>query len=157
MIQFACPSCDNQLQVPPSAAGKTAKCTCGTHIQVPAAEPQVAGNAPNEGSIWDDLPDTQSTPSHSPAAAPHPMPSAGGGSDALAGAAAELRREDAMAQASQGRSSPFNGKTMIGLLMIIGAIVWFFGGLAAGIIFFYPPILLIFGIVTMIKGLLGGE
>ncbi len=35
-----------------------------------------------------------------------------------------------------------------------GAVVWFFGGLAAGIIFFYPPILLIIGIIAIIRGVM---
>jgi len=45
------------------------------------------------------------------------------------------------------------GQVMLGLLMIIGAIVWFVGGLFAGYIFFYPPILLIIGLFTMVKGM----
>ena len=44
-----------------------------------------------------------------------------------------------------------------GLLMILIAAVWFFAGLAAGIIFFYPPILFIIGVVAFIKGLAGGR
>jgi hypothetical protein len=46
------------------------------------------------------------------------------------------------------------GKGVLGgvLLMII-ALIWFFGGLAAGYIFFYPPILFIFGVVGVVKGL----
>lgn len=44
-----------------------------------------------------------------------------------------------------------------GLLMIVIAIVWFVVGLAGGIIFFYPPVLLVIGIVAMIKGMMGGE
>lgn len=39
----------------------------------------------------------------------------------------------------------------IGLMLL--AVVWFFGGLAAGIIFFYPPILFIIGIVAVVRGL----
>jgi hypothetical protein len=44
-----------------------------------------------------------------------------------------------------------------GLLAMIGAIVWFFGGLAFGIIFFYPPILFVIGLVAFIGGLVKGE
>ncbi|MBN2485767.1 MAG: hypothetical protein JXB34_07310 [Bacteroidales bacterium] len=39
-----------------------------------------------------------------------------------------------------------------GVAMIAIAIVWFFGGLFAGRIFFYPPVLLFFGIVAVVKG-----
>jgi hypothetical protein len=44
-----------------------------------------------------------------------------------------------------------------GLLMIVGAVVWFCGGLAFDIIFFYPPILLVLGIITTVKGFMGRE
>jgi hypothetical protein len=39
-----------------------------------------------------------------------------------------------------------------GLLMIIIAVVWFVLGLMGGIIFFYPPILFVVGVVALIKG-----
>ena len=44
-----------------------------------------------------------------------------------------------------------------GIIMIAIAIIWFFVGLAAGYIFFYPPILFIIGIYALIKGLLQGN
>lgn len=47
------------------------------------------------------------------------------------------------------------GKIALGLLMMLGAVVWFVLGLAADKIFFYPPILFLFGIGSVIKGFLG--
>ena len=44
-----------------------------------------------------------------------------------------------------------------GLVMIAIAVVWFFGGMAVGIIFFYPPILAVIGIFALIKGLATGN
>jgi len=44
-----------------------------------------------------------------------------------------------------------------GIIMIVIAIIWFFGGLAAGYIFFYPPILFIIGVYALIKGLFQGN
>lgn len=44
-----------------------------------------------------------------------------------------------------------------GVAMIAIAIVWFVLGLAANRIFFYPPILLIIGVVAVIKGLADGN
>jgi hypothetical protein len=41
-----------------------------------------------------------------------------------------------------------------GVVMIAIAVVWFFGGLAAGYIFYYPPILFAIGIYALIKGLI---
>jgi len=49
------------------------------------------------------------------------------------------------------------GKVGSGAGMMLLAVVWFVGGLAAGYIFFYPPILLIIGLVTMITGLCGSS
>lgn len=47
------------------------------------------------------------------------------------------------------------GQIGFGILMMIGAIVWFVGGLMADIIFFYPPILFVLGLVSMITGFVG--
>jgi hypothetical protein len=47
------------------------------------------------------------------------------------------------------------GKIALGLLMMLGAVVWFVLGLAADRIFFYPPILFILGIASVVKGCLG--
>jgi len=44
-----------------------------------------------------------------------------------------------------------------GLLMMLIAVVWFVVGLAAGIIFFYPPILLVIGLVAFVKGMMGRD
>jgi hypothetical protein len=41
-----------------------------------------------------------------------------------------------------------------GIAMMIGAVVWFVLGLKAGIIFFYPPVLFVIGIVAFVKGLI---
>ena len=46
-----------------------------------------------------------------------------------------------------------NGKVISGILMMVGAVVWFVVGWASGYIFFYPPILFIIGVVALIKGL----
>ena len=39
-----------------------------------------------------------------------------------------------------------------GIAMMVGAVVWFCDGLAFDRIFFYPPILFVFGIVAVVKG-----
>ncbi|MFL5338725.1 MAG: hypothetical protein ACJ8F7_01045 [Gemmataceae bacterium] len=44
-----------------------------------------------------------------------------------------------------------------GLLMVLGAVVWFILGLFFGWIFFYPPILFILGLVRLIMSLMGRE
>lgn len=50
------------------------------------------------------------------------------------------------------------GTVFSGILMMAGAVIWFFGGLAFGILFYYyPPVLFIVGLITAIKGLFGSE
>ncbi len=49
------------------------------------------------------------------------------------------------------------GPMVAGILMMVGAAVWFFAGLAAGVIFFYPPVLFVLGIISFFKGLFGSD
>jgi hypothetical protein len=44
------------------------------------------------------------------------------------------------------------GTLLAGIGMMVGAVVWFVGGLMFDIIFFYPPILFILGLVACVKG-----
>ncbi|MCR9171321.1 MAG: hypothetical protein NXI10_02435 [bacterium] len=47
-----------------------------------------------------------------------------------------------------------NGGIIGGSLAIIGSIVWFFGAwIYMDIIFFYPPVLLVIGIVALVRGI----
>jgi hypothetical protein len=57
----------------------------------------------------------------------------------------------------QGWFGSLNAGLIGGLLMMLIAIVWFVAGLAAGFIFFYPPILLVIGFIAVIRGLLNRE
>ncbi|MFO0937568.1 MAG: hypothetical protein U0798_13740 [Gemmataceae bacterium] len=50
-----------------------------------------------------------------------------------------------------------NGGVLIGLLSMIGAIVWFVLGLMGNRIFFYPPILFVIGLISFIKGLVSSN
>jgi hypothetical protein len=44
-----------------------------------------------------------------------------------------------------------------GVLMMVVAVIWFFGALALNWIFFYPPIMFVLGFIAVVKGLLGHE
>lgn len=60
--------------------------------------------------------------------------------------------------AQRSRSSVNSKAVYSGIGMIVLSIVWFFGALLfLDRIFFYPPILLIIGIVTMVKGFKGED
>ncbi len=41
--------------------------------------------------------------------------------------------------------------------MMAGAVIWFVVGLAAGWIFFYPPVLFVLGIVAVVRGFMGAD
>jgi hypothetical protein len=44
-----------------------------------------------------------------------------------------------------------------GVVMMVVAVVWFVLGLFVGWLFYYPPILFIFGLVAVVRGLMGAE
>ena len=50
-----------------------------------------------------------------------------------------------------------NREIVAGICMMVGAALWFFLGLAAGIIYFYPPILFVLGIAAIFRGYSGGD
>jgi len=47
------------------------------------------------------------------------------------------------------------GTIAAGVAMMLGAVIWFGLGLLLGILFYYPPVLFIIGLVTCFKGLAG--
>jgi hypothetical protein len=53
----------------------------------------------------------------------------------------------------EGWFGSLNAGVIGGLLMMLLAVVWFVGGLAVGIIFFYPPVLRVLGFIALVKGL----
>jgi hypothetical protein len=74
-----------------------------------------------------------------------------------------LSRKEALAQSEQeggffaAEKKGFSMGMLGGLLMMAIAAVWFFVGMAAGYIYFYPPILFVMGIVALIKGMADGN
>jgi hypothetical protein len=50
-----------------------------------------------------------------------------------------------------------NAGVILGVLMMVGAVVWFVLGIFAGWVFYYPPILFIVGIVAVVKGIARGK
>ena len=131
---------------------------CQQPIQVsnaPAAFDSYQQPAPvsNGDDLWGDLPvsDMRAPSITNLPAAPVRQPSGGTQSGvanqyiANAQAQQSARREDA--------TSWGNGKIISGIAMIIGSLVWFFGGLLMGVIFFYPPILFVLGVIALLNGI----
>ena len=55
----------------------------------------------------------------------------------------------------ESRSGATGNTALGGIALMALAALWFFGGLAVGYIFFYPPILFLIGLVTFLKGVFG--
>lgn len=69
----------------------------------------------------------------------------------------DIKRRTKATTTRSGGFGSVNAGVAGGILMIIIAVVWFIGGLAVGYIFFYPPILLVLGIIAIVKGGLGNN
>ena len=66
-----------------------------------------------------------------------------------------LRREHGTDYHGQG-GSIVNGGVIGGALAMIGAVIWFFAGIVyLDMIYFYPPILFVFGLMGVMKGVMG--
>ena len=167
VIEISCASCSRQLRVDASAAGKMVKCPCGTTSAVPTGGP---------------APPSSPMPAHDPFGMPvdndadDPFgslssedgfgnvdgdPFSSGGRYEVDSTPAYMKNPKAgntkkKKSPSQSSSSGADmGQVLGGIGMMVGAVIWFVVGLFAGVIFFYPPILLIIGFATMIKGFLG--
>ena len=78
--------------------------------------------------------------------------------------AAEAKEQESRARRKQGRERSSGGERSGfsispavggGLVMMVIAVIWFVVGLAAGILFYYPPIMFVLGFVGFIRGLFG--
>lgn len=166
-IKVACDKCDWQATVKDDRAGKKGKCpTCGEPVLVPV--PSAIPDDPDQAAYaalleGDDDPTPSSPVSYSAPVAPKPysLPNH------------ETKRDVPAARTTKSPATKFDyrpkervrerrgitisGGVIVGLLMMGGAALWFFVGLAAGRIFFYPPILFIIGLINLIRSLFGHE
>jgi hypothetical protein len=174
-ITFGC-DCGKQFTVADEFAGKRTKCpACKSALIVPEAAPTTPP-APEEEPLSDEdkafralaeAPDpepsftparrdpatTDAPPRRSfPASPPPPPPPA----------PARKRKPRFDAHSSDGKYERRRGPAIAispavagGLLSIVIAVAWFGLGLAADRIYFYPPIMFLFGLVAVVRGLLG--
>jgi LSD1 subclass zinc finger protein len=171
-IRMDCPGCGKLLMVPASAEGKQIRC--------PSCQQSFVLEVPDEDREDDDQ---QPAESSIPAAS-SPPPFSGGAIAPLPQQAANFPAPLNAAQANStenpividpGMIDPGAAKTeqyqhgfglehrgwdagmMGGLAMMAIAAIWFFGGLAFDVIFFYPLILFVIGVVGFVKGMLTGN
>ena len=155
-----CPGCGRQYKVWGEMAAKAMKCTCGELLRPAGQGPAASAPAPATvafGSFLDEAlaePTSSASPESDvygtlPAPPPRRAPAY---STAPTPAAFESR------DSGYGRKkSAFGSGTVLGGLGVMAlAALWFFGGLAVGYIFFYPPILFLIGLGMFLKGIFAG-
>ena len=137
-IALTCPGCNRSMKVKDDFAGQRALCPfCKAEVQVP----DQGSNDRPEPAEYDLVPDERDERDHRDDRD-------------------NRRRPRLSADDEDIRKTPrsgMSGGVLSGILMMLGAVVWFFGALALNWIAFYPPILFIVGFVTFIKGLTGSE
>ncbi len=173
-IQWTC-SCGKVLQAKEEFAGRRSRCPGCGEVQVvpqneedeaPAPPPppprasaaQSASGSSRRRVVVED--DDDAPPPPPP---PSPSPFANLDEDEEPSEPKKKKKKKPLATASRGggvfgpESYGMSKGVIGGLIMMLIAIVWFVGGLACDIIFFYPPILFIIGLVAFVKGLFEGN
>jgi hypothetical protein len=164
-IPMTC-ACGRSLRIKDEFAGRRAKCPgCGTVLHVPLpevndeeeplevlpAEPPAAEAPPREAIRAEPPPPEPAPPRPSSPKRRNPR------RDEPRDLPREERKRAPAVAFEEGWFGSINSGVVGGLLMIIIAVVWFVLGLMADRIFFYPPILLVIGLIAIIKGLFGGD
>ena len=148
-IAVTCSGCDRTMKVKDDFAGQRALCPfCKAEIRVPSQE-RPGGRS--EYALADDDPPRREDREDEPRR-PRRRDE-----DDEPRRRARLRDRDEDIPVRKRKSGGTNGGVLSGVLMMVGALVWFFGALAFGVFFIYPPILFIVGLVTFIKGLAGNS
>jgi len=165
-IQVTCPQCGKRLTVPAESLGKKARCpgcsslfplqasTEAPLAQAPRAPAKVEPyRAPTAGDyasqpippLQQNLPTTPitSAPVANPFSSAPPAAATTSSGKYNHGFGWEHRGWDA---------GVLGGLAMMGI-----AVLWFVLGLACGIIFYYPPVLFVLGLVGVIRGLVTGN
>ena len=144
--------------MPASALGKQGRCPSCKHVfPLERGERAVEAHViepppPPPTSIWDEASNADYTLAPLPPqpANPEINPYA---PSAVAHQVDRGRYNHGFGWEHRGRDAGMTG----GLAMMAIAAVWFFGGLAFGLIFYYPPILFVIGLVGFIRGLFTGN
>ena len=183
-IPLSCP-CGRALKIKDEYAGRKVRCpACQSVLAVPAARPEpepaevILEVLPADESVANRRV-ARSTRQSAIQTEPAEPRSARRGSASEEGISTVRRRRDedeedrpvkarvrprrddirrvSRRSSQKGGFGSINAGVAGGVLMILIAVVWFVAGLAGGIIFFYPPILLVIGIIAIGKGLMSGD
>jgi DNA-directed RNA polymerase subunit RPC12/RpoP len=159
--------CGQQFKAPSQLAGQQVPCpVCQQPILIPASDDPFATlpAAPlADNNLWNDLPQQQAWPPPQPqwaqqtGQAPSPAWSQPQPQEVSPNAAlahqymANAHRQEV--EKGQEMDVWGNGQIYSGILTMTIAVLWFFGGLLVGIIFFFPPIMFIGGMIALINGI----
>lgn len=164
MQAIDCEGCGAALKLKEEYVGRRIKCPkCGTALVVPELEP-----------TWEDS-DPLFSIAAQPTAPPIQMPAAPALGHAAGNVGMATSTPSYLRPQAPSESPKFAAKTKelatnrqakergtgafrqigIGAVIMSIAAIWFVGGLMAGWFFYYPPLLFIVGIITVIKGCLG--
>lgn len=163
-VAVVCPTCDKRLLVPANSLGKQGRCPACQSVftleQLYEAEPvaseqsdQFDAFAPAQS--WS-APATSQFPSSSDQLLTAPQSNYAALTNAYASPQVSPTPYQAYPTAPQPQGQ-FWSSLLGGIALMVIAVVWFVGGLFFDIIFFYPPILFIIGMVAAIKGLFAGK
>jgi Zn ribbon nucleic-acid-binding protein len=164
-----CTQCGHQLQAPDSAVGRQGrcpKCRSTFTIQAPTfAAPASPPPAPATAGPPPITPDIAGCPACRAALQPGAVLCVNCGYDLRIGDRRGTHVAQQPAPQPQQQSGGFFGPEkkalgygmLGGLLLMVIAAVWFVAGLAGDIIFFYPPVLFVIGLVGFLKGLFTGN
>jgi hypothetical protein len=175
-IPVTCPRCGKNLLVPASVAGKQGRCPACQNVFLISAPPAVeedleplpdlapldnGGFAPLSGDPFAlgassglTLQPTQPQQYYQAAPQQHAL-----ANQYMANAAASMQQPDPYAARRGGDTDSdwgVNAGIGGGLLLMIGAVVWFFAAFFLfDVIFIYPPIMFIIGLVAFFRGIAG--
>ncbi|MGV3484665.1 MAG: hypothetical protein ACO1RT_09635 [Planctomycetaceae bacterium] len=176
-----CRSCGKSLQIDDKFVGKQVKCPCSAVLTVPGAAAVMAPAAaaaaarPNRAnggqpaatafgidraqmsSLFGELTENdmvvkgQSTDTKAGKKQKDPLAAY----QPAASKSSSTTKPKATSGSAKTRSAGGKGTLVTGILMMVGAVVWFVVGYAGGVIFFYPPVLFVLGLIAVVKALLG--
>lgn len=163
-VPVVCPQCDKRLMVPAGTIGKQGRCPAcknvftleqlfeaehaGATAGAYGAPPTFASNSPYADDDFKGDYQLQAAP-------PTPTPTV---THTDFQQMATNYSGNYQPRSSDGSGGFWNGSVLGGIALMVIACVWFFGALfLADRIFFYPPIMFIIGLVTVVKGLMSGN
>jgi hypothetical protein len=157
-IPVTCPQCSQKLNVPADSRGKQGRCpSCGnlfaleasidakfaTASQALAQIDSYRSPAAGDYALQPPLAQQANSPT-TPIVNPYPP-------------AAATSRPSKYGHGFGWEHRGWDKGMVGGLAMMAIAAVWFLGGLACGIIFYYPPILFVIGLVGFFRGIVTGN